>query len=263
VAQVLERDDFAKRFAARQPISVLELLYPLLQGYDSVAVRADLELGGTDQKFNLLLGRDIQRAYGQPEQAILTVPLLTGTDGERKMSKSLHNYIGVAEPPADIYGKTMSIPDSSLPSWFSLLLGEEPPSEEAPMEAKRALARALVERFHGPDAVAAAESAFDQVHVRHEIPDDVPEVQWPAAANGSEPRGPDGGPGSGAVVHLPALLARAFGVSTSEGRRAIAQGGVKLDGATIDRGSLDLPEAEVDGKVIQMGRRRFARVRVV
>jgi tyrosyl-tRNA synthetase len=254
VAQVLERDDFAKRFAARQPISVLELLYPLLQGYDSVAVRADVELGGTDQKFNLLLGRDIQRAYGQPEQAILTVPLLTGTDGERKMSKSFDNYIGVAEPPADMYGKTMSIPDSSLPAWYSLLLGAEPPTELAPMEAKRALARALVQRFHGPDAAAAAEAAFNQVHVRHEIPDDVPEVQWPADANGSR--------GNGAVVHLPALLARAFGVSTSEARRAIAQGGVKLDGAPVDKGRLDLPQAEIDGKVIQMGRRRFARVRV-
>jgi tyrosyl-tRNA synthetase len=263
VAQVLERDDFAKRFTARQPISVLELLYPLLQGYDSVAVRADLELGGTDQKFNLLLGRDIQRAYGQPEQAILTVPLLTGTDGERKMSKSFDNYIGVSEPPADMYGKTMSIPDSSLPSWYSLLLGADPPSEEAPMEAKRALARALVERFHGPDAAAAAEAAFNQVHVRHEIPDDVPEVQWPRADGRPEPPEDDGSPVPGALVHLPALLARAFGVSTSEARRAIAQGGVKLEGETVDRGSLDLPEAEIEGKVIQMGRRRFARVRVV
>ncbi len=263
VAQVLERDDFAKRFAARQPISVLELLYPLLQGYDSVAVRADLELGGTDQKFNLLLGRDIQRAYGQAEQAILTVPLLTGTDGERKMSKSSDNYIGVADPPADMYGKTMSLPDSSLPSWSSLLLGSEPSSEEAPMQAKRALARALVERFHGSEASAAAEAAFNQVHVRHEIPDDVPEVECPAAADGSRPASDAGGAGADAVVHLPAVLARAFGVSTSEGRRAIAQGGVKLDGETVDRASLDLPAAEIDGKVIQMGRRRFARVRVV
>ncbi len=256
VAQVLERDDFAKRFAARQPISVLELLYPLLQGYDSVAVRADVELGGTDQKFNLLLGRDIQRAYGQPEQAIMTLPLLTGTDGERKMSKSLNNYIGVAEPPVDMYGKTMSIPDASLPSWYSLLLGTRPPSEPAPMEAKRALARELVKRFHGPDAAEDAEAAFNQVHVRHEIPDEVPEVQWPEGGNGGQAAG-------GGVVHLPALLARAFGVSNSEGRRAIAQGGVKVDGETVDRGSLDLPAEAIDGKVIQMGRRRFARVRVV
>ena len=148
VAQVLERDDFAKRFSAREPISVLELLYPLLQGYDSVAVRADVELGGTDQKFNLLLGRDIQRAYGQPEQVILTVPLLTGTDGERKMSKSFDNYIGVTDPPEEMYGKTLSIPDASLELWYSLLLGSVPPPSLGPRDAKRALARALVERFH-------------------------------------------------------------------------------------------------------------------
>src|SRR5213595_49895 len=128
VAQLLERDDFAQRYQAREPISVLELLYPLLQGYDSVAVRADVELGGTDQKFNLLLGRDIQRAYGQPEQVIMTLPLLTGTDGERKMSKSFGNYIGVTDPPDQMYGRTMSIPDESLASWYQLLLGAGPPS---------------------------------------------------------------------------------------------------------------------------------------
>ncbi len=144
VAQILERDDFAKRFAAGEPISLLELLYPLLQGYDSVAVRADVELGGTDQKFNLLLARDIQRAYGQPEQVILTMPLLTGTDGARKMSKSEHNYIGVTESPDEIYGKTLSIPDASLPDWYSLLLGAEADPTLSPRNAKRALARALV-----------------------------------------------------------------------------------------------------------------------
>ena len=156
VAQLLERDDFAKRFAANEPISVLELLYPLMQGLDSVAVDADVELGGTDQKFNLLLGRDIQRAYGKPEQVILTMPLLTGTDGERKMSKSLDNYIGVTEPPEEMYGKTMSIPDGSIQSWFALLLGTEPPPGLGPRDAKRALARAIVERFHGPEAARAA-----------------------------------------------------------------------------------------------------------
>ncbi len=249
VAQILERDDFAKRSAAREPISMLELLYPLLQGYDSVAVRADVELGGTDQKFNLLLGRDIQRAYGQPEQVILTVPLLTGTDGERKMSKSLGNYIGVTECPEEIYGKTLSVPDSSLVSWYSLLLGREPPAGLAPRDAKRALARALVERFHGADAARAAEDAFDRIHVpgKKGLPDEVPMVPWPA----SEP-----------IVHLPALLAGAFGISTSQARRVLAQGGVKLDGAPVANGSLDVPAAEVDGKVLQLGRRRFARVRV-
>jgi tyrosyl-tRNA synthetase len=248
VAQLLERDDFAKRFAANEPISVLELLYPLMQGLDSVAVDADVELGGTDQKFNLLLGRDIQRAYGKPEQVILTTPLLTGTDGERKMSKSLHNYIGVTEPPEEMYGKTMSIPDGSIQSWFALLLGTEPPPGFGPRDAKRALARAIVERFHGPEAAAAAQEAFDRVHVRHQIPDDVPEVEW--AANGSP-------------VHLPALLARAFGVSTSEARRVLASGGVRVDGEPVANGSLDVDGAVVDGKVLQMGKRRFARVRVV
>ena len=154
VAQLLERDDFSKRFAAREPISVLELLYPLLQGYDSVAVRADVELGGTDQKFNLLLGRDIQRAYGLPEQVIMTMPLLTGTDGERKMSKSFGNYIGVTDAPEEMYGRTLSIPDASLASWYELLLGQDLPGDADPREAKRALARALVARFHGAEAAA-------------------------------------------------------------------------------------------------------------
>jgi tyrosyl-tRNA synthetase len=247
VAQLLERDDFAKRFAAGAPISVLELLYPLLQGYDSVAVDADVELGGTDQKFNLLLGRDIQRHYGKPEQVILTMPLLTGTDGERKMSKSFGNYIGVSESPDDIYGKTLSIPDTSIPLWYELLLGSETPAGAVPRDAKRALARALVARFHGAAASRAAEEAFDRVHVRHELPSEVAEVDFTAA---------DG------VVHLPALLAAAFGVSTSEGRRTLAAGGVRLDGEPIPDGTLDVPADEVDGKVLQLGKRRFARVRV-
>jgi tyrosyl-tRNA synthetase len=247
VAQLLERDDFAKRFAAHQPISLLELLYPLLQGYDSVAVRADVELGGTDQKFNLLLGRDIQRAYGAPEQAILTMPLLTGTDGEIKMSKSVGNYIGVTDPPGEMYGKTLSIPDASLPSWYELLLGSGPPPELGPRDAKRALARALVARFHGHEAAEAAEHEFDRVHIQRQAPEDMPTVTWPA----DRPE-----------VHLPALLAEAFGVSTSEARRALAQGGVKLDGEPIPSGTLDLPAAAIDGKVLQLGKRRFARVRV-
>src|SRR5690349_14667152 len=168
VARILEREDFSKRYAAREPISMLELLYPLLQGYDSVAVRADVELGGTDQKFNLLLGRDVQRAYGQPEQVILTMPLLTGTDGQRKMSKSFDNYISVTEPPEEIYGKTMSLPDPALEDWYSLLLGRSPDPGLGPRDVKRALARALVERYHGLVAAGEAERHFDQVHVRHE-----------------------------------------------------------------------------------------------
>ena len=248
VANVIERDDFAKRLAAGTPVSMLELLYPLLQGYDSVAVQADLELGGTDQKFNLLLGRDIQRAYGQPEQAILTMPLLTGTDGERKMSKSFGNYIGVTEPPSEMYGKTLSIPDASLDSWYRLLLGSAPPADASPRDAKRALARALVGRFHSPEAAQEAEAGFDRVHLRHEAPNEMPDVDW--QANGQQ------------SVHLPQLLHAAFAVSTSEARRSISQGGVRIDGEAVDPGNLELDIAAVDGRVLQLGKRRFARVHV-
>lgn len=247
VAQLLERDDFAKRYAAHKPISVLELLYPLLQGYDSVAVEADVELGGADQKFNLLLARDIQRAYGVPEQAILTMPLLTGTDGIRKMSKSFGNYIGVTDPPEEIYGKTMSIPDMSLEPWYALLLGSELPSELGPRDAKRALARALVARFWSKDEASAAERQFDRVHRDHEVPAQVPSVQWPADAE---------------TVHLPALLADAFGITTSEARRGLSQGAVRIDGQKVGNGTLDVPVHEVAGKVLQLGRRRFARVEI-
>jgi tyrosyl-tRNA synthetase len=248
VAHVIERDDFAKRLAANTPVSMLELMYPLLQGYDSVAIKADVELGGTDQKFNLLLGRDIQRAYGQAEQVILTMPLLTGTDGERKMSKSLGNYIGVTESPDQMYGKTLSIPDTSLASWYELLLGRELPQDVAPRDAKRALARALVERFHGAEAAEAAERAFDLVHVQGGIPEHVPDVEFAAAAG---------------IVHLPALLAQAFGISTSEARRSLGQGGVKLDGEALAGDVLDLPAEAVNGRVLQLGKRRFARILVV
>ncbi|MFZ0041687.1 MAG: tyrosine--tRNA ligase [Solirubrobacteraceae bacterium] len=248
VGQLLERDDFAKRYGAHEPISVLELLYPLLQGYDSVAVRADVELGGTDQKFNLLLARNIQRHYGQPEQVILTMPLLTGIDGVLKMSKSYGNEVGVADRPDEMYGRTLSIPDSSLPGWYGLLLGGEPDPGVSPRDAKRALARALVERFYGAAAGRAAEEQFDRVHIRREAPDDLPVVSWSA----------DGG-----VVHLPALLGHAFGVSTSEARRSIGQGGVRLDGEPVIDGVLDLPASAVDGRVLQLGKRRFARVAVI
>jgi tyrosyl-tRNA synthetase len=247
VAQLLERQDFSERFSANEPISVLELLYPLLQGYDSVTVRADVELGGTDQKFNLLLGRDIQRAYGEPEQAILTMPILVGTDGSRRMSKSLGNYVGVTEPPEEIYGKTMSVPDSALGDWYRLLLDSEPRSPD-PFQAKLALARALVGRFRGEPAAQAAEDAFASVHRRGELPDEVPTVEWPR---------------DGERVHLPALLSSAFGVSTSDARRAIAQGGVKLDGSPVSNGTLDLDASEVDGRILQLGKRRFARVELV
>jgi tyrosyl-tRNA synthetase len=247
VAQILEREDFGRRFAAREPISVLELLYPLLQGYDSVAVRADVELGGTDQTFNLLLGRDVQRAYGQPEQVVLTMPLLMGVDGTEKMSKSLGNDIGVTDPPEEIYGRTLSLPDAALASWYALLLGAEPPAGMAPRDAKRALARALVGRFAGEEAAAAAEEHFDRVFVRHEVPADVPDVAV-ALADGE--------------VHLPALLAQAFGVSRSDARRQLAAGGVRIDGEPLDATAVDVPADRVDGRVLQLGKRRFARVRV-
>jgi tyrosyl-tRNA synthetase len=247
VAQVIEREDFASRLAAGSPVSILELLYPLLQGYDSVAVRADVELGGTDQKFNLLLARDIQRAYGVPEQVVLTMPILPGTDGVRRMSKTLNNYVAVRDSPDEMYGRVLSIPDDALETWYSLLIGGPSEPALAARDAKRALARMLVERFHGEDAAQSAEAAFDLVHVRHEIPETVPIVDWP------------GGPG---LLHLPALIAGAFGVSTSEARRALGQGGVRLDGVPVDHGSLDVPSEQVDGKVLQLGKRRFARVRI-
>src|SRR3954468_9922209 len=174
VAQILERDDFAKRYAAQQPISVLETMYPLLQGYDSVAIRSDVELGGTDQTFNLLLGRDVQRAYGQPEQVILTMPILPGLDGAEKMSKSLGNHVGVTEPPEEQFGKTMSLPDEAMDTWYDLLAVPRPPEGSSPVTRKRALARGIVERFHGPEAAAAAEEHFDRVHVAREAPEDIP-----------------------------------------------------------------------------------------
>ena len=249
VAQILERDDFAKRQLARAPISLLELLYPLLQGYDSVEVQADVELGGTEQKSNLLLARDIQRAYSVPEQTILTMPILPGTDGERRMSKSLGNYIGVAELSGEIYGKTLSIPDPVVPMYYELLLGQDVPEDLGPRDAKRALARSLVAQFHGADASAAAEVDFDRIHLAREVPAEIDEVDWPVGALGE-------------TVHLPELVRRAFGGSTSDARRALAQGGVSIDGEPVPAGTLDVPAAAVDGKVLKLGKRRFARVRV-
>jgi tyrosyl-tRNA synthetase len=248
VAQLLERDDFAKRYSARQPISILELLYPLLQGYDSVEVRADVELGGTDQKFNLLLARDIQRQYGLPRQQVaLTMPILPGIDGEERMSKSAGNYVGITEAPEEIFGKLMRVPDHVMPLYYDLLL-EEPFDPDRPaVESKRALGRAVVEQFHGPDAARAAEQHFDRLHVQHEAPDELEEAELPAA---------DG------TVHLPALIAEHFGVSRSEGRRLLGQGGVKLDGEPLSDADLDLPRERLDGAVLQLGKRRFKRFRL-
>lgn len=250
VARLIERDDFQKRLVAGAPIAALELLYPLLQGYDSVAVEADVELGGTDQKFNLLFGRDIQSAYGQKPQSIMTLPILVGTDGERKMSKSLGNYIGVAEVPEEMFGKAMRVPDEAMPDYYKLVLGAEPPAGAPPNEAKRALARGIVERFHDAGAAQAAEEHFNRLFVQHQAPDEVEELELGpyAGENGSE-------------VHLPLLIAGAFEISSSEARRLIRQGGTKLDGETIPSDTLDLAPEALDGRVLQVGKRRFRRLR--
>jgi tyrosyl-tRNA synthetase len=260
VAQLLERDDFAKRFSAKEPISMLELLYPLLQGYDSVATCADVELGGTDQKFNLLLGRDIQRAYGQPEQAIMTMPILVGTDGHRKMSKSLGNQIGVIDEPGEMYGKTMAIPDGAMDEYYRLLLGEELSGAEAsgqgattpdagvsPRDAKRALARALVARLYSVQAAEAAEAAFDRVFVERGTPEEIKDARIQS--------GPDG------RVHLPGVIADEFGVSRSEGRRLIDQGAATLGGQPLEKGEHDVAVERADGEVLKVGKRRFRRLR--
>jgi tyrosyl-tRNA synthetase len=249
VARLLERDDFQKRLAAGQPIAALELLYPLLQGYDSVAIEADIELGGTDQKFNLLFGRDVQSAYGRPPQSILTMPILVGTDGVQKMSKSLGNYVGVSDAPEEMFGRLMSIPDEAMDDYFRLLLGGAPP-ESPPNEAKRELARRLVDRFQAPGAGAVAEQHFNRVFVDRSAPEEMPDVELAPYL--------DDGKGA---VHLPRLIADAFGLSSSEGRRLIQQGGVKLDGDPVPGDALDFPASGLAGRVLQVGKRRFCRLR--
>ena len=245
VAQLLEREDFARRHAEREPISVLELLYPLMQAYDSVAVRADVELGGTDQTFNMLLGREVQRSYGQPQQCVLTMPILTGTDGQRKMSKSLGNHIGLTEAPEEAYGRTLSLPDEAMAGWYELLLGRAPPDDLGPRDAKHALARALVETMHGQDAARAAAEHFDRVVVHRDTPQQIEELAF------------DGGAG---MVHLPALIADAFGGSRAEARRLLGQGAVRLDGRALSPADQDVAADRLDGAVIQVGRRRFRRL---
>jgi tyrosyl-tRNA synthetase len=249
VARLLERDDFQKRLAASSPIAALELLYPLLQGYDSVAVEADVELGGTDQKFNLLFGRDIQGSYGQKPQSIVTMPILVGTDGTQKMSKSLGNYVGVTEAPEEMFGKLMRIPDGAMAEYYRLLLGAEVPVG-APNEAKRELGRRIVARFHGGAAARAAEEHFDRLFVRHEAPEDIEEVGLEAFAADRH-----------AMVHLPHLMAAAFAISASEARRLIQQGGVKVDGETWPSDLLDEEAERLDGRVLQAGKRRFRRLK--
>jgi tyrosyl-tRNA synthetase len=247
VARLLEREDFTKRIKADQPISSLELLYPILQGYDSVETRADVELGGTDQKFNLLFGRDIQRAYEVPEQSIMTLPILPGIDGVRRMSKSLGNYVGVTDPPEEMFGKLMRVPDEAMGTYYELLLGEPAPTGPA-VEAKRSLARQIVDRFHGDGAGSGAEARFDQVHVFKGVPDDVEDLILDPYVE------------AGNAVHMPKLLGQGFGMSSSEARRLIDQGGVKVDGKVLAPGEFDVDPSELEGRVIQVGKRKFRRL---
>jgi tyrosyl-tRNA synthetase len=260
VARMLERDDFSRRYLANEPVSMLEFMYPLLQGYDSVAVKSDIELGGTDQKFNLLMGRTIMESYGLPPQSILTVPLLVGTDGEQKMSKSYGNYIGISESPEDIFGKVMSIPDSLMVTYWSLLTGagkrevEEMgrrlgAGEYHPAEAKRDLAQRLVMLYHSADAAADARRHFDRVFKEKDRPEVILEAGVPAELiqNGK--------------VWVPRLLtALKLASSNGEARRLIEQGGVRLDDVVLSDPSAELDPAGLRGCVLQVGKRKFVRL---
>jgi tyrosyl-tRNA synthetase len=260
VARLLERDDFSERYRSGQPISLSEFLYPLMQGYDSVAIEADVELGGTDQTFNLLVGRDIQRAHGQEPQVAFTLPLLPGTDGQRKMSKSFGNHIGLTDPPEEQFGKTMRIPDKLIATWFRLCTGLAPEELDSiergladgslhPGEQKRRLAREITARYQGLEAARAAEERFDVVHREHEVPGDVPEAPIPPEAV------QDG------RVWLPRLLA-ATGLASSnaDARRLIEGGGVRIDGEPVTDTDAEFPRGDLAGRVVQVGRRRFLRL---
>jgi tyrosyl-tRNA synthetase len=263
VARMLERDDFAKRYAEGKPISIMEFLYPLLQGMDSVAVEADVELGGRDQTFNLLVGRDLQREFDQEPQVALTTPLLVGTDGVQKMSQSLGNYIGITDPPDEMFGKLARVPDELIPTYRLLALdffrdpteaervekGLEDRSLEA-WDEKRRLAREVVDLYHGQGSGAGAEERFERVHRERELPEEVPNLAIPPdlVLDGR--------------VYLPKLLAvLGLADSNSHARRLIEQGGVRLDGQPVDGEALELPANELKGRVLQVGRRRFARLR--
>ncbi|WP_081358609.1 tyrosine--tRNA ligase [Neomoorella thermoacetica] len=253
VARMLERDDFARRFQENRPISIHEFFYPLMQGYDSVALAADVELGGTDQKFNLLMGRHLQREYGQEPQVAMMMPILPGLDGVQKMSKSLGNYIGIKESPREMYGKTMSLPDELMLTYYELVTAV--PLEELaairqglasgslhPRDAKMRLAREIVAMYHTPEAALEAEREFRQVFQQHDLPDNMPELTI------KEDR-----------VWLPRLMVQAgLAPSTSEARRLIRQGAVKIDGERVTD-----PDTEVEvreGQVLQAGKRKFARL---
>jgi tyrosyl-tRNA synthetase len=240
VARILERDDFANRMAANEPISISELLYPLMQAYDSVAIEADVELGGTDQLYNLLAGREVMPHYGLEPQVVLTTPLLLSWDGE-KMSSSVGNNIPLLAPPEEMFGRTMRIPDSQLEDWWRLVAQQPAPGGD-PMEAKLELARFVVRRSHGEEAARGAEDHFTRVVRQGEAPDEVPEVTVASE-----------------TIHLPQLLAQEFGETTSHWRRVVDQGGVSVDGRRLE--GYDVPVEELEGAVLQAGKRRFLRVR--
>ncbi len=254
VARMLERDDFKKRFQANKPIGIHEFIYPLIQGYDSVALKADVELGGTDQKFNLLVGRHLQREYGQAPQVVITMPLLEGLDGVNKMSKSLGNYVGITEPPGEMFGKIMSISDELMFRYYELLSDRSVEEIEKlkrdieagkvhPKEAKMSLAEELVARFHGMDAAKAAKKAFEAQFSRGEIPEDIPEIIVSAREK----------------VYLPKVLKEAGLVkSTSEARRLVKQGAVSMDGTKIKEEEIVLPTGHPI--VLKVGKRRYLRL---
>ncbi|MEP7060547.1 MAG: tyrosine--tRNA ligase [Actinomycetota bacterium] len=260
VAQLLEREDFRARYRSGTPISLVEFLYPMFQGYDSVTVRADVELGGTDQTFNLLMGREVQRAYGLQPQVVLTMPLIEGTDGTRKMSVSLDNYIGLTEPPDQMFGKIMSIPDPLIAKYLRLCTPVDPEEVDRverglaggtvhPNQEKRRLAREIVTLYHGPATGEAAEGQFDRVFKSHDVPDDIPDVPIPDAAIR------DG------RVWLPKLLVGAgLAASNGEARRAVQQGGVRLDGSVLADPEAEFDPSELLGRVLQVGRRQFVRL---
>jgi tyrosyl-tRNA synthetase len=253
VAQMLERSDFANRYQAGSPISVMEFLYPLLQGYDSVAVEADVELGGSDQLWNLMMGRAVQERYGQEPQVALTVPLLVGTDGVKKMSQSIGNYIGVEDEPGEMFGKTMSIPDQVMPEWFRLAADFEPDEADRietglaggdlhPGEVKRQLARAVTALYWGDAAAVEAEAAFDKVFRHRGTPDEIEVFTLPP----------------GDVVQMSALVRDVSGESGSEARRLLAQGAVRLDGDVVEDG--EMARDDLTGRVLKVGKRRFVRL---
>ncbi len=244
VNQLLRRNDFAQRIGDDRPVAVLELLYPLMQAYDSVELRADVELGGTDQLFNLMLGREVQSAYGQEPQVAMTLPILPGTDGVQRMSKSTGNYIGVSEPPEEQFGKIMRVPDEALADFYGLLFPDQPFPDGSAVEDKRRLGRLVADRFNGEGAGDVAEAYFNRTIRDRKAPDEVADIAVEAGA-----------------VHLPAVLVEGLGVgSRSEARRLIRQGGVTVDGERLTE--LDVDATLLDGRVLRAGKRRFARVRV-